>query len=99
MAQNAGHIDPSFVEAVGQGCRRICSRAEFSLDLIKAKPMLKEINDEFKKRTGGRDFSGTSVRCFVGFLVLCDAINRAVITKPEAIQDALKKTNVPLTSW
>ena len=103
MAQDAGHIDPSFVEAVGKDADGICSRAEFSLDLIKAKPMLKEINDEFKKRTGGRDFSGTSVRCFVGFLVLCDALNRAGSTKPEAIQDALKKTNLPpdqlVTPW
>ncbi len=103
MAQNAGHIDPSFVDAVGKDADGISSRAEFSLDLIKAKPFLKEINDEFKRRTGGRDFSGTSARCFVGFLVLCDAINRAGSTKPEAIQEALKKTNIPseqlVTPW
>jgi branched-chain amino acid transport system substrate-binding protein len=103
MAQDAGHIDPSFVEAVGKDADGICSRAEFSLDLIKAKPFLKEINDEFKRRSGGRDFSGTSARCFVGFLVLCDAINRAGSTKPEAIQEALKKTNFPaeqlITPW
>ena len=88
MAQNAGHTDPSFIEAVGKDADGICSRTEFSLDLVKHKPMLAEINDLFKKRSG-RDFSGTSARCFVGFFVLCDAINRAGSTAPEAIREAL----------
>ena len=102
MAQNAGHTDPSFIEAVGKDADGICSRTEFSLDLVKHKPMLAEINDLFKKRSG-RDFSGTSARCFVGFFVLCDAINRAGSTAPEAIREALTKTNIPadqlITPW
>jgi branched-chain amino acid transport system substrate-binding protein len=102
MGQNAGHTDPSFIEAVGKDADGICSRTEFSLDLAKHKPMLTEINNLFKQRSG-RDFSGTSARCFVGFFVLCDAINRAGSTAPEAIRDALIKTNVPadelITPW
>ena len=102
MAQNAGHTDPSFVEAMGKDIDGICSRTEFSLDLAKHKPMLTEINDLFKKRSG-RDFSGTSARAFVGFFVLCDAINRAGSTKPEAIREALTKTHIPaeqlITPW
>jgi branched-chain amino acid transport system substrate-binding protein len=102
MAQNAGHTDPSFIEAVGKDADGICSRTEFSLDLVNHKPMLAEINDLFKKRSG-RDFSGTSARCFVGFFVLCDAINRAGSTAPEAIREALTKTNIPadqlITPW
>lgn len=102
MAQNAGHTDPSFIEAVGKDADGICSRTEFSLDLVKHKPMLAEINSLFKKRSG-RDFSGTSARCFVGFLTLADAINRAGSTKPEAIREALIKTNIPadqlITPW
>jgi branched-chain amino acid transport system substrate-binding protein len=39
----------------------------------------------------------------VGFLALCDAINRAGSTKPEAIREAIKKTNIPgdklITPW
>jgi len=102
MAQNAGHTDPSFIEGVGKDADGVCSRTEFSLDLVKHKPMLAEINDLFKKRSG-RDFSGTSARCFVGFFVLCDAINRAGSTAPEAIREALTKTNIPadqlITPW
>ena len=102
MAQNAGHTDPSFAEAMGKDVDGICSRTEFSLDLAKHKPMLTEINELFKKRSG-RDFSGTSARAFVGFFVLADAINRAGSTKPEAIREALIKTNMPaeqlITPW
>ncbi|MDH4265599.1 MAG: ABC transporter substrate-binding protein [Deltaproteobacteria bacterium] len=102
MAQNAGHTDPSFAEAMGKDVDGICSRTEFSLDLAKHKPMLAEINDLFKKRSG-RNFSGTSARAFVGFFVLADALNRAGSTKPEAIREALTKTNIPaeqlITPW
>ena len=102
MAQDAGHTDPSFVEAVGKDAEGICSRTEFSLDLVARKPMLKEVNELYKKRSG-RDFSGSSARVFVGFLVLCDAINRAGSTNPEAIREALVKTNIPpeqlITPW
>jgi branched-chain amino acid transport system substrate-binding protein len=102
MAQNAGHTDPSYVEAVGRDADGVCSRTEFSLDLVKFKPMVAEINDLFKKRSG-RDFSGTSARAFVGFFVLVDAINRAGSTAPEAIREALSKTHLPaeqlITPW
>ncbi|HSR10392.1 MAG TPA: branched-chain amino acid ABC transporter substrate-binding protein, partial [Thermodesulfobacteriota bacterium] len=51
----------------------------------------------------GRDFSGTCARAFVGFFVLADAINRAGSTNPEAIREALAKTNIPaeqlITPW
>jgi len=61
-----------------------------------------EINELFKKRSG-RDFSSSSVQNFIGMLVLCDAINRAGSTKPEAIREALTKTNIPaeqlITPW
>jgi branched-chain amino acid transport system substrate-binding protein len=102
MAQNAGHTDPSFVEAVGKDADGICSRTEFALDLAEHKPMIKEINALFKERSK-RDFSGTSARAFVGFFVLADAINRAGSTKPEAIREALIKTDIPadqlITPW
>ena len=102
MAQNAGHTDPSFIEAVGKDADGIASRSEFSLDLAVHKPLVKEVNDLFKQRSG-RDFSGTCARAFVGFFVLADAINRAGSTKPEAIREALIKTHLPadqlITPW
>lgn len=102
MAQNSGHTEPSYVEAVGKDTDGICSREEFSMDLIKHKPMITEINELYKQRAG-RDFSGPAARAFVGFLALCDALNRAGSTKPEAIQKAIKETHIPgdklITPW
>ena len=102
FAQDAGYIDPSFVETIGKGVDGICSHESFALDLATHKPMLKEINELFKKRSG-RNLSGTSARCFMGFLILCDAINRAGSTHPEAIREALIKTDIPeaqlITPW
>jgi branched-chain amino acid transport system substrate-binding protein len=102
MAQNSGHTDPSFIEAVGKDADGIASRSEFSLDLAAKRPLVKEVNDLFKQRSG-RDFSGTCARAFVGFMVLADAINRAGSTQPEAIREALIKTNIPadqlITPW
>ncbi|MCX5907222.1 MAG: branched-chain amino acid ABC transporter substrate-binding protein, partial [Deltaproteobacteria bacterium] len=102
FAQDAGYIDPSFAENLGKDVDGICSHESFSLDLATHKPMLKEINELFKKRSK-RDLSGASARCFMGFFILCDAINRAGSTSPEAIRDALAKTNMPadqlITPW
>jgi len=102
MAQNVGFTDPAFIEAMEKNVDGIFSRTEFALDLAKSKPMLTEINDLFKKRSN-RDFSGNSAREFMGFFVLCDAINRAGSTKPEAIREALTKTHIPgeqlITPW
>jgi len=102
FAQDAGYIDPSFVEGLGRDIDGICSHESFSLDLAAHKPMVREINDLFKKRSG-RDLNGASARCLMGFLILCDAINRAGSTNPEAIREALIKTNLPadqlITPW
>jgi branched-chain amino acid transport system substrate-binding protein len=102
MAQDSGQTEPSFVQAVGKDCDGIASREEFSLDLAAKKPLMGEVNAIYKKRYG-MDFSGPAARAFVGFLALCDAINRAGSTKPEAIREAIIKTNIPgdelITPW
>ncbi len=102
MAQNAGHTDPSFAQSLGKDVDGICSRNEFSADLAVHKPMIKEINELFKKRSG-RDITGTVARTFVAFFALCEAINRAGSTDPEAIRQALTQTNIPaeqlITPW
>jgi branched-chain amino acid transport system substrate-binding protein len=48
----------------------------------------------FKKRTG-KDLSDVTSRAFTGTMVLADGINRAGSTKPEAILEALRATNIP----
>ena len=66
FAQDAGYIDPSFVEAMGKDVDGICSHESFSIDLAAHKPMLKEINDLFKARSR-RDLSGSFGTLLHGF--------------------------------
>jgi branched-chain amino acid transport system substrate-binding protein len=95
IAQNAGWTDPSFVEKMGKDAEGHITRAPFALDLARAKPMVRQVNELFRKHSGGRDLSDVPARAFTGFMVLADAINRAGSTKPEAIQKALRETSVP----
>ncbi|MBI4012218.1 MAG: ABC transporter substrate-binding protein [Candidatus Rokubacteria bacterium] len=95
VAQDAGWTDPSFVKLVGKDADGGITRAPFALDLAKAKPLVTPVNELFKKHSGGRDISDVPARAFTGFMTLVDAINRAGSTKPEAIQKALRETNIP----
>jgi branched-chain amino acid transport system substrate-binding protein len=95
IAQNAGWTDPSFVKLAGKDADGGITRAPFALDLARAKPLVTPINELFKKHSGGRDMSDVPARAFTGFMTLADAINRAGSTKPEAIQKALRETNIP----
>ena len=95
IAQDAGWTDPSFVKLAGKDADGGITRAPFALDLAKAKPLVTPVNELFRKHSNGRDMSDVPARAFTGFMVLLDAINRAGSTKPEAIQKALRETNVP----
>ncbi|MDB5376851.1 MAG: Highaffinity leucinespecific transport system periplasmic binding protein LivK, partial [Rubritepida sp.] len=52
-----------------------------------------KVNALYKARTG-REMDDTTARIMQGFLVLCDAINRAGSTQPAAIQAALRATDL-----
>jgi branched-chain amino acid transport system substrate-binding protein len=98
IAQNAGWTDPSFLAEVGRDTEGHITRAPFALDLAAKKPMIRQVNELFKKlkdNTAGRDISDVPARAFTGFLVLADAINRAKSTNPEEIRKALVATNIP----
>jgi branched-chain amino acid transport system substrate-binding protein len=98
IAQNAGWTDPTFLTELGRDAEGHITRAPFALDLAAKKPMIRQVNELFKKlkdNSSGRDISDVPARAFTGFLVLADAINRAKSTVPEDIRKALVATNVP----
>jgi branched-chain amino acid transport system substrate-binding protein len=98
IAQDAGWTDPSFLKEMGKDVEGHITRAPFALDLASKKPMIRQVNDLFKKmpdNSGGRDISDVPARAFTGFIVLADAINRAKSVSPEEIRKALVATNVP----
>ena len=94
MAQNAGHISPDFVQAVGKDAEGIMTRAPFSTDLIDKRPVATALNAVYAKRAG-KDLYDFPARAFTGMMTLLDAINRAGSTAPEAVRKALVATNIP----
>ncbi|MGH7120599.1 MAG: ABC transporter substrate-binding protein [Acetobacteraceae bacterium] len=92
IGDDSGFSDPSFVTTVGPIAQGALNRSPF----VPGKPgsTTYKVNEMFRKRTG-RDMDGTTARGMQGFLVLCDAINRAGSTRPDAIREALVKTDLP----
>ncbi|MBI1728233.1 MAG: ABC transporter substrate-binding protein, partial [Candidatus Rokubacteria bacterium] len=98
IAQNAGWTDPTFLTEMGKDAEGHITRAPFAMDMADKKPMIRPINELFKKmkdNPGGRDISDVPARAFTGFIVLADAINRAKSVNPEEIRKALAATNMP----
>jgi len=94
MAQDAGHISPDFVQAVGKDAEGTMTRAPFSTDLIDKRPVARVVNQHYKQRAG-KDLYDFPARAFTGMMTLLDALNRAGSTEPEAIRKALAATNIP----
>ena len=92
IGDDAGFSDPSFAKTVGNLAQGALDRSAF----VPGKPdsLTYKVNALFKQKTG-RDLDDTTARSMEGFFVLCDAINRAGSTKPEAIREALVATDLP----
>jgi branched-chain amino acid transport system substrate-binding protein len=101
LAMDAGHVASEFIPAVRDDGEGIISREVWALELGEKKPIVRKVNDLFRKWTAASragaaiDMDGTSARAFVGFLVLADAIDRAGSTEPEKIRAALEATDLP----
>lgn len=103
LAQDAGFINPSYVQQVGADGFYIFSREVFNWDLLEKVPRLKEINDAYREKYGV-DLNGNSARDYTGVWVLYYAIEEAAKkASPQnleefrrAIRDAL--ANLKLTS-
>jgi branched-chain amino acid transport system substrate-binding protein len=91
IGDNSGFSDPAFIANVGNIAQGVLDRSGWE----KGKPgsVTAKINDMFKTKTG-YDLDDTSARNMQSFLVLADAINRAGTTRPEAIQQALRQTDL-----
>ncbi len=93
LAQNAGHIDPKFVEQTGKDSDGYMSRSPFPSDRIDQNPVAKALNGPYKARSS-KDLYDLPAQAFTGIVTLVDAINRAGSTEPEAIRKALAATDV-----
>jgi branched-chain amino acid transport system substrate-binding protein len=91
IGDDTGFSDPAFVANVGGIAQGVVDRSAWD----KGKPgsVSAKINDIFKARSG-YDLDDTSARNMQALFVLADAINRAGSTKPDAIQQALRQTDL-----
>lgn len=93
VGQRAGFIAPELFTALGDLTEGLATTNVWSLDLSLANPLIAEVNEMFKKRTGV-DFTGDYARSFTGVFVVADALNRAGSLEPEAIRKALIETDI-----
>jgi branched-chain amino acid transport system substrate-binding protein len=94
LANDAGFNDSEFLRTMGQDGNYVISREVWALDLAAQKPVIGKANALLRARHQV-NFNGNSARAFTGIFALADAINRARSTKPEAIRQALRETNIP----
>lgn len=94
IANDAGFIDSRFVSEVGPQVQGVLTRDVWANDLYTIKPVIKQLNDMFKARAGGKELNGSSARSLQGLLTLAEAIDRAGSTKPDVIRQALAATDL-----
>lgn len=91
IGDDSGFSDDNFVQTTGDIAQGVINRSAF--DPSRPGSNSFKINALYKARTG-REMDDTTARMMQGFLVACDAINRAGSTQPAAIQNALRATNL-----
>jgi len=91
IGDDSGFSDTAFIAAVGDLAEGAVNRSSYDIGKPGAVPYL--VNELYKKKAG-HDLDDTSARGLQGFLVLCEAINRAGSTEPAKIQAALKATDL-----
>jgi len=96
LANSTGHIRYEFVKSLGSDVNGVMATQLWSDTLIKTNKMAGIFTKLLKDRFGEAAAVGNlPARGFIGLLTLVDAINRAGSTEPEAIRQALIKTDIP----
>lgn len=91
IGDDSGFSDSAFVKSVGDIAQGVINRSAF--DPGKPGTIAAKINEMYRAKRGA-DLDDTSARAMMGFLALCDAINRAGSTEAAKIQAALKATDL-----
>jgi branched-chain amino acid transport system substrate-binding protein len=91
IGDDSGFSDAAFVKSVGDIAQGAINRSAF--DVGKPDSVTARINAMYRQKRGA-DLDDTSARAMMGFLTLCDAINRAGSTEPAKIQAALRATDL-----
>jgi len=94
VAQAAGYVEKTVLDAVGDRLQGMITRAAFALDTAGKRPSIGLVNKMFKERSG-RDLNDQTSREFMGAIILADAINRAGSLDGEKLRASLAATDIP----
>lgn len=94
ISQSGVQLMPAYLDSLGKLAEYQLAMDAFAVDEGASKPLVKQVNDLYRSRTGG-ELTGENAIPAMGIIVLADAINRAKSLKPDAIMKALKETNIP----
>ena len=86
-----GWYEPEFIRDMGVLADDVLDNAPWPNP---KSPRFKEINEKFGKLYSGKYLDGNSVYGYLAVLVIADALERAKSTKPDALTQALKTTNL-----
>lgn len=93
LAMDSGFVSPEFIPTLGADAENVLSREVWAVDLAEKKPLIKEVNDLFRRRYH-HDMTGNSARSFTCLMVIAEALNRAQGLSPEAVRKALLQTDL-----
>lgn len=91
IGTSAGHIDPAYIENLGEDANLTFTVGEWNTDLDK--PGVAEIAARFKEKFGVA-MNGHAAETYMATMVLRDALERAGTTDRAAVRDALAKTEI-----
>ena len=94
IAQDAGFVEPGFIQGLGKDANYILTRDTFAINVKQRNKGVPLINELYKQRSGGKNLDGNVARDFTAVTVIADAINRAKSTDAEKIRAALAATNI-----
>lgn len=91
IGTSAGHIDPAYIENLGEDADMTFTVGEWNTDL--SKPGVEEISKRFQEKFGV-PMNGHAAETYMATMVLRDALERAGSTDRDAVRDALAKTEI-----
>jgi len=83
-----GTVDPEFIHRLGKAAEGILTEIEYT----KYAPGAKDLNEKYKARFG-TDITGNGAYAYQAGYVVADALERAGKADPEALREALAKTD------
>jgi branched-chain amino acid transport system substrate-binding protein len=87
-----GYTNPTVVQNLGPLAEGMMVINDWFPDINR--PGSKELNDKFKKRTGGKDLLGNANTTYAAVYILADALQRAGSPDGTKIRDALAATRI-----